>query len=1173
MFRAIDRENPILKSVLQGNRGSTVKDTAPSPSVSEEYETAKEDISETVDTLDGEDDKFYSLCDEPSPAHTSSSPGKISHPLSSSKKAQRKNGKISASDGRNLRESVDSTVEKSGILTVLKELTGYSEQSMQSGSGSGEGEASLFSDTANSRKFARMQTGTHSRSYAKERRSIPISSIVQHQPVVKVTKVPLSERQLERVKKRMVHGWNIDFVKMPPPRSKVKLSDTSSGENDGEDVPVAMEMGDSGDIIDSLNIGGIHSDSDDHQELPQPQAKEIPETPKYTKPLAKQCLSLTLSKKCTPENKFATPKLHALSRSAQTVSSAKRKLDLEKRVHQKGSNMNSSLIWSSDSDFDNKPLSQQNSISSTLVKRSTHIGKSNTPVTANATTPVAKRKKILSSFSSEDEEIIPTFLQKLKSEKAVQSKERDERSHLVNGDPFDDSGKEVEKEDYSTMESDGPPSNWNSTKKLGKYEKSPTGRGKEKARNKSSGLPNKINCTACNKNLYWQTKKIHSHPRLSVLVCMKCHQKFNQGTFTVDGDNEIYCTLCGDGGNLVCCSFCPHSFCQDCIHRLSGEKHLDYLLSSDDVDFKCYVCNSKDIKPLQKLCDEVCYYFRAHSQGNKQKVYKSDKYVIDSDTSTARSRETSTDVQEAGGGGGGVNGFSGGWGLGGKSGQGGREGESSKRRGRSAKNINDQQEQKQRQQEDSSSDKGSRSSASRGGGRDTRNSSKSQRQEDKRGKEGLSRKRKGGRSAAAHTGDDSSSDSMSDAGESSEVNTDEISLSDSSLFEGMGVKRKDRKKVSERERRRRERRRGSDMEGEKKGAGGMDEGKGREPGKTEKKKKKRIVVGHLHDSLLHESDIECSDSVDENQPLPPPKEKRKRRKQHSSSDSGSKPLRKRGRLGSTLSSGSGSSDNEQEHLAITISDTEMGGAKGGYNDNSDLFGDEIPKGGGGEGSQSIKYCTPVKLNARQMSDSSDSDVVPLRRTSKKEAHRKALGSNSSAEKEGEEMEGTAETKKKKGRGYKTRSKKRRKHGSGSEGGSSDDFMSDDLSLRGPRLNNRHKRLRLASFLSSDSSSSDEGSSSKKGKAKGKDKKEAKPEKPTSPNTPGQKRKNIRKLIADEKLAQSTRAAQREEEERLERLKRKAKLLAPIEDSERVILEQDPKSKEVKVNVLPYSSKF
>ena len=1127
-----NRDNPILKSILQGNHGSMVNAIVSSPAVSEEYETAKEDLSGTVTNLDGDDDKFYSFTDEPSPTGICTSPDRRPHPLSSSKKAQRKNGEISVTSGKSFMQSTDESIEKSGIYNVLKEITGYYERSE-----SGEGDTSLF-DTAN---FTKMQT--------KNSRSIPITSIMQRQPMVNLIKVPFSRRQLERVHRKMVaESRNHDSSQIFP-RSEVKPSASSSsegGENDSKDV-VAMEIGDSGDVIDFLNDDDIHLDN--HGEFPH--AEEIPETPKSTKPLMKRSFSLTLSKKCTPDNKFTTPKLHALSKTVQPALSAKRKLRLEKRDHQEGSNMNSSLICSSDSDFDNITLSQWKSVSSTLVKQSTHVEKSNTPTTATATTPVRKRKKVLSSFSSEDEEIIPPFLQKQKAEKAAQVKEREERIHLVNGDVFDN-GSEVGREEKEMKTSEDHPSSWKSTKKLGKYEKSPAGRGKEKAKNKGSGLPDKINCAACNKNLHWKTKKIHSHPRLSVLVCMTCHGKFNQGSFTVEDDNEIYCTLCGDGGNLVCCSFCPHSFCQECIKRLSGEKHLDYLLSSDDVDFECYKCNPTDIKDLQELCEEVCYYFRAHSQGKKKKGYKSDKYVLDSESSTARSRETSTDGCEDGDRDGNT-GFSGGWGFSSENSQGGKEGESSKRRGRSGKKGNNQQE----QQEDSSSDKGSRSSASHRGGErggETTNRSKSWRQEDnKKNKgrpgveKGSSQSKRGGRSGTAHTGGDSSSDSMSDVDESSEVYTDDISMSDSSLFEDLRVKKKDGKKVSEREKRMRMRR-GSDDKGEGSEGSAMDEDKGQESEKTIKQKKKRMIVGHLHDSLLSESDIESGDSVNKDQPVPF-KERRKRRKQHSSD---SKPSRKRGRLGNIFSSGSGSSDNDQERLAITVSDTEMGGAEGGYDSSNGLFNDGLSKDG-----ETIKYST-VKLNARQMSDSSDSDIVPLRRMSKKEAHRKVLGSNSSAEKEEEEE--TAETKKR-GRAYKTRSKKRKKHGSGSEAGSSEDFVTDDLSLRGPRLNNKHKRLKLASFLSSDSSSEGENSSSKKAEGKGKDKKKAEP---ATPKSPGQKRKNIRKLIDDEKLEQSTRTAQREEEERLERLKQKAKLLIPIQDSERVILEQDPESKEVKV---------
>ena len=42
---------------------------------------------------------------------------------------------------------------------------------------------------------------------------------------------------------------------------------------------------------------------------------------------------------------------------------------------------------------------------------------------------------------------------------------------------------------------------------------------------------------------------------------------FNHGVFTIGEDNhEDYCTLCGDGGDLVLCDKCPRSFCKVCLH-------------------------------------------------------------------------------------------------------------------------------------------------------------------------------------------------------------------------------------------------------------------------------------------------------------------------------------------------------------------------------------------------------------------------------------------------------------------------------------------------------------------------------------------------------------------------------------------------------------------------------
>ena len=61
-----------------------------------------------------------------------------------------------------------------------------------------------------------------------------------------------------------------------------------------------------------------------------------------------------------------------------------------------------------------------------------------------------------------------------------------------------------------------------------------------------------------------------------------------------------------------------------------------------------------------------------------------------------------------------------------------------------------------------------------------------------------------------------------------------------------------------------------------------------------------------------------------------------------------------------------------------------------------------------------------------------------------------------------------------------------------------------------------------------------------------------------------KRKNIRQLISDKKLTTETREAQKAEKERLERLKKRT--VQGEEDSGQIILEEDPQTKEIKVQV-------
>lgn len=1112
----------IGESILKGVNRRT------SSAESDNYETAREDLSAVTDDMNVESGNIFSFDVDASCISQS----KVSpHEPNSSIETHGASGETTATVVKKADTTCKSTlfgslddksISNSGIYSFMKRLeeNSFDEKSRKKGD--------LFSSES--------KTGS---AVAVRRKNGSITATLQRQPVVRLDRVRLPERVLERLQQKMESKYfpNAELSAQQELSLRLKTDTTDARvETVVEDDSVPTDMHVDVGCYDSELVSDVVKQEDKEQNT----NSEISFTPKSTRMLSKHSFSLSL-KRPAPKTNFSTLSVHNVGKKADNIlslSSAKRRLVYSDR----------SRMWSSDSDFDSTPSSQA---------VTNHLSKDIKMLNSVTVTPTLKKKKVLSSYSSAEEEVVPSFLQKKKVAANVKLEEpRDVGDFDVGEFDMGENPESVDEEEKVQS------SNSDYTK-LGKYEKSSRSKGKEKATTKFSTLSSKVICAACGKNIYWKTKKVHSHPRLSLLVCQKCYDKFNDGSFDVDGTNEIYCTLCGDGGEIVLCSFCSHSFCKECIKRHSGEEHLNYLLSSADVEFKCYTCNPKDIKDLQDICEEVCYQLRESAKSyNQQKTYKSAKYVVESDKESASDGHENSDIDKDIEGGDTTAGPSGRWSL-----EGGI-GESSKRRGRSAqwKNLEEVTV-------DINNSDGANKSLSTSQGEETGKLKKSfsSHQEKESGESNKSRstpskgspRKKNVRSKMADLGgyDSSSSDLMSGTDQSSEVNTDDVSMSDSSLFEG-GFRSKRHKNTKAREHRKTREPKEGGGNSDKSNVEEKDHDKQTETKKL-KKKKKKIKVSGLMDSILSNSDFDGSNSGEAGDPPKPPKRILKKRKHNSSSDDQSKPLRKRGHLRSTLSSGSGSSD--EERLAINVSDVEVNG-----NDHSDsshgLFDNRMSDD---EGSQSLKYLTPVKLKkSRAPDDSSDSDLVPLKRTGKKDSARKALESNSSLEKDE-----TAETSKtdEKRKMYKTRSKKRKRHEDGDgNGGSSDDFVSNDLSLRGPRLNKKRKRLQLKSFLSSESSSTEEeeeeGGKEKEGEGEGKRKKEGeeKTEKSKTPDTPGLKRKNIRKLIADEKLAKSTRTAQKEEEERLERLKEKARLLAPIEDSERVVLEQDPTTKKVKV---------
>ncbi|XP_053599747.1 uncharacterized protein ADD1 [Plodia interpunctella] len=120
----------------------------------------------------------------------------------------------------------------------------------------------------------------------------------------------------------------------------------------------------------------------------------------------------------------------------------------------------------------------------------------------------------------------------------------------------------------------------------------------------------RLHCTACDRHLGCSAKnenRMRAHPMLRTLVCHTCHTFYNSGEFDKGDDgSELYCRWCGQGGQVYCCSDCPHVFCAKCIKRNLGMSKIKEIENTDD--WKCFKCNPKCLWDLRALCWALLRY-------------------------------------------------------------------------------------------------------------------------------------------------------------------------------------------------------------------------------------------------------------------------------------------------------------------------------------------------------------------------------------------------------------------------------------------------------------------------------------------------------------------------------------------------------------------------------------
>uniref|UniRef100_A0A8C7LBH5 DNA helicase n=1 Tax=Oncorhynchus kisutch TaxID=8019 RepID=A0A8C7LBH5_ONCKI len=131
-------------------------------------------------------------------------------------------------------------------------------------------------------------------------------------------------------------------------------------------------------------------------------------------------------------------------------------------------------------------------------------------------------------------------------------------------------------------------------------------RGPEFRCGKSGNLKRIVSCTACGQQVnHFQRDSFYQHPVLKVLICKSCFKYYSSDDISKDCDGmDEQCRWCAEGGNLICCDFCPNAFCKKCILRNLGRKELSGILD-EESKWYCYVCSPEPLLDLVVACDNV----------------------------------------------------------------------------------------------------------------------------------------------------------------------------------------------------------------------------------------------------------------------------------------------------------------------------------------------------------------------------------------------------------------------------------------------------------------------------------------------------------------------------------------------------------------------------------------
>ncbi len=126
----------------------------------------------------------------------------------------------------------------------------------------------------------------------------------------------------------------------------------------------------------------------------------------------------------------------------------------------------------------------------------------------------------------------------------------------------------------------------------------------------TSFLFDKIKCVYCDADRAHDPSRefiVHpycpvTHSKETITMCMPCANNWDkyrsklqksEGLILKGEENEELCAICSDTPDqLIMCSFCPRSFCNQCLQRTVTHEMLMGLQREDDADWACMSCSN-----------------------------------------------------------------------------------------------------------------------------------------------------------------------------------------------------------------------------------------------------------------------------------------------------------------------------------------------------------------------------------------------------------------------------------------------------------------------------------------------------------------------------------------------------------------------------------------------------